>query len=552
MPASGSWSATFSGKSVRKKRRFKGLRSSGPRETYDVVIVGAGIGGLVCANLLQREGLKVLLVEQHYMAGGYCSTFRRKGYTFDAATHFYPLLGNPTTMTGKLLLDLGIDTGWIKMDPVDTFHFPDGSHFHVPADFPEYKAQLAAMFPQEAENITRFFELARETYLLGLLCYFRGRDTDQLNAYRNWTIRDVLDRHFRDPKLKLLLTADCPHWGSSPDRTSFVFDSMLRLSYFLGNYYPVEGSQAFADTLASRFEELGGDIMMSTKANQIVVREGRACGVLVETDRGNLKGTRQINADIVISNADLLQTLEHLLPPEYVDPLYVQAARKLRPTYPCYLVHIGLQGVSHEVIEQAQGYYWEGWNSDEVARGSLWGKIFSPTVYEPRMAPPGCQIVILQKVIELDYDAVTDWPTHKQEIEDFLISKLEAAIPGIGEKIVVKTTASAKTSYRFTLNHVGAMLGWEMTPDQLGQRRPGIVGPVKNLYQVGHWVQPGGGITPVMVSAVEVAKLVIGKSKSRPAAAGILERWAFDQLAAGDPPAARRAERMEQILSSLG
>ena len=37
----------------------------------------------------------MLLVEQHYMVGGYCSTFRRKGYTFDAATHFYPLLGNP-------------------------------------------------------------------------------------------------------------------------------------------------------------------------------------------------------------------------------------------------------------------------------------------------------------------------------------------------------------------------------------------------------------------------------------------------------------------------
>ena len=118
------------------KRLFKGLRSHAPEQSYDAVIIGAGIGGLICANLLARERLRVLLVEQHYMVGGYCSTFRRKGFTFDAATHFYPLLGNPATITGKLLRELGVNNGWVKMDPVDHFHFPDGSTFAVPADFP--------------------------------------------------------------------------------------------------------------------------------------------------------------------------------------------------------------------------------------------------------------------------------------------------------------------------------------------------------------------------------------------------------------------------------
>ena len=116
------------------KRPFKGLRTEEPAASYDAVIVGAGIGGLFCANFLAREGLRVLLVEQHYMAGGYCSTFRRKGYTFDASTHFYPLLGNPETLTGKLLTELGMKTEWVKMDPVDTFHFPDGTSFAVPAE----------------------------------------------------------------------------------------------------------------------------------------------------------------------------------------------------------------------------------------------------------------------------------------------------------------------------------------------------------------------------------------------------------------------------------
>src|ERR1700683_1122353 len=115
---------------------------------YDAIVIGAGIGGLFCANMLARGGMKVLLVERHYMLGGFCSTFRRKGFIFDAATHFYPLLGNPSTMTGKLLLDLGLSSTWIKMDPVDQFHFPDQSRFSVSADFETYMAQLRRAFPE--------------------------------------------------------------------------------------------------------------------------------------------------------------------------------------------------------------------------------------------------------------------------------------------------------------------------------------------------------------------------------------------------------------------
>jgi phytoene dehydrogenase-like protein len=91
-------------------RPFRGLRNDPLAPAYDVVVVGAGIGGLIASNLLARAGLSVLLVEQHYMVGGYCSTFRRKGYTFDASTHFYPLLGNPETLTGRLLAEIGCRT----------------------------------------------------------------------------------------------------------------------------------------------------------------------------------------------------------------------------------------------------------------------------------------------------------------------------------------------------------------------------------------------------------------------------------------------------------
>lgn len=496
------------------KRPFRGLRRH-PDGRYDVVLIGSGIGGLIAGNLLARAGLRVLMAEQHYMVGGYCSTFRRGGYTFDAATHFYPLLGNRETLTGRLLAELGVTTGWVKMDPVDTFHFPDGSRFAVPSDFDAYLAALKRDFPEESAALDGFFAAVRECYLQGLLHYFRDvplASLPRLAPYAALSVGGALDRWFRDPKLKLLLTADCPHWGSPPGRTSFVFDSMLRLSYFLGNYYPQGGSQAFADELALRFEERGGHILTSARVRRIVVEDGTAQGVELEILRGpgaTHGALLRVAAGVVISNADLRLTLEELVGPQHLSAATLAGVRGLRTTYPCWLTHLGLRGVPASLLEEVQGYYWDGWDYERVGRDALRFKLFAPTLYEPAMAPDGEQVLIVQKVLDLDYESITDWPRHKQEVEGFLFGHLERMIPGFASRIVARTSASAHTSWRFTLNLRGAMLGWEMSPDQLGAGRPGLETEVRNLFCVGHWAQPGGGITPVIVSAQKVAQKVL-------------------------------------------
>src|SRR5204863_10163191 len=99
-----------------------------------------------CANVIAATGLKVLLAEQHFVVGGYCSSFTRCGFKFAAASHFYPLLGNSDTITGKLLRQLGVETEWIQMVPIDHFHFPDGSRYSVPTDFNRYLAEVKTMF----------------------------------------------------------------------------------------------------------------------------------------------------------------------------------------------------------------------------------------------------------------------------------------------------------------------------------------------------------------------------------------------------------------------
>lgn len=507
------------------RRPFRGLRDRPPRADYDAVVIGSGVGGLVTACLLQRGGLRTLLVERHYMLGGYCSSFRRGGFTFDASTHFYPLLGNPETLTGRLLHELGVETRWVRMDPVDTFHLPDGSSFEVPADLDRYRASLDARFPESVAALDRFFTEVRAAYLAGTLAYFRGRETPGFRRLRDLDLGAVLAATFEDPRLRLVLTADVPHWGAPPSRTSFVFDSMLRLSYFLGNYYPVGGSQAFADELGRVFEEAGGDLMIHTAAERIRVRDGRVEGVDLATGRGALRGRHAVDAGIVVSNADLRLTLERLLPPEARDPAELARVRALRPSCPCALAHLGLGAVDPEVLHRAQGYWWSDWDPESVASGGLRLKIFVPTLYDPGVAPPGKHVVLLQKVRRPVGDAgsgpgaggIREGPAadDKAALEADLRLQLATVAPELASAVEVWTTASADTARRFTANHGGAMLGWEMAPDQLGDRRPGIEGPVSGLFRVGHWVRPGGGITPVIVSAMQVAEAITGRNRVR-------------------------------------
>ena len=486
-------------------RRFHGLRQA-PNSSYDAIVIGAGVGGLICANLLVRNGLKVLLVEQHSLVGGYCSTFRRNGYTFDSATHFYPLLGNPSTITGALLSELGVTTEWIKMDPVDCFHFPDGSKFSVPADFDHYLNKQKHEFPAEAGNLDSFFALVRKTYLVGLLRYFKNTPTPRIIPFEHLTLRDALDRHFRNPKLKLLLTGDIGHWGSPPSRTSFVFDSMLRLSYFLGNYYPRGGSQVFVDELGQRFEEYGGHILTNCLARRILVHNHVVRGVEIETGSIRNRAISKVSAGVVVSNADLLQTMERMISPELLQPGYLEKLKRLRTTLPCFLLHIGLKDISIEELRTAEGYHWNDWDAETVATNVF--KVFLPTAFDPALAPPGGQILIVQKVTSVDFEKMEDWSAHKTAIENHILQELERCLPGLSNKIVAKSSASAQTSHRYTLNHHGAMLGWEMAPDQLGEHRPAIQGSIHNLYFVGHWTQPGGGITPVMISALQAVKKI--------------------------------------------
>ena len=474
-------------------------------ESYDAVVVGSGVGGLVCANLLADGGLKVLLLERHWMLGGFCSTFRRRGFVFDAATHFYPLLGNPATLTGKIIKQLEIPTEWIKMDPVDRFHVPGLAPFDVPADYDQYLAKLKSLFPEERQSIDDYFGELRQTYLYGLLHYFRGVTDRRTEEFSRLTVDDKVKQHFRDPRLRTLLVADCSHWGSVPGRTSYLFDAMLRLSYFLGNYYPKGSSQRFADDLGAALAKRGGRFLRCAKVEEIVVENGAARGVRIRTVSNRKSETFTFRAGVVVSNADMRHTFRDLL--GNTRPEVDQHLEGFKPSSACSVMHLGLRGVNQKDLNKIEGYYWNDHDPDAVLRSVF--KIFTTTRFDPDLAPPGGRILIVQKVTPQKVEPGVDWGAAKAEFDSYIMGRLRDLLPGIDDHIVVRQSATARTSHHFTGNTDGAMLGWEMSPEQLGVARLPNSSSIGNLYFVGHWTRPGGGVTPVMIGAQRVAREIL-------------------------------------------
>src|SRR5207253_673989 len=194
----------------------------------------------------------------------------------------------------------------------------------------------------------------RQAYLYGLLYYFKGVDNERARQFEQFTVTDRLGRYFCDPRLKALLMADTPHWGSLPSRTSFIFDAMLRLSYFLGNYYPKGSSQKFADDLGRGIEAHGGRILKCAAVESIVTAGDAVRGVAIRTFARRAPERFEFEAPVVVSNADARHTYRELLGPGRCDRWILERLDTMRASYPCFLMHIGLRGMDPARLAAAE------------------------------------------------------------------------------------------------------------------------------------------------------------------------------------------------------
>jgi len=486
---------------------------------YDVVVIGAGIGGLSCAGVLAKEEMKVLLVEQHHRPGGYCTSFRRGEYTFDVAINSLSSC-NRSGWIGDLLqsLDLWQEIEFVSLNPIKELVFPD-LRFSVPARYEEYLECLKRTFPHEAGGIEKVFR-ALEGIFLELKRMPLHFDLDSLKEfstnyphftqYRSATLGQLLDEFLRDEQLKGLISGQCMYTGVSPAKASVINIGSMLIGYLQdGSYQAKGGVQRLADVLSMGFERWGGHLLFSRRVREILIRENRAIGV-------RLDDGQEIAAGAVVSAMDARQTFFQLLRADGVGSNLRRRIEAMRPSPSYFMVFLGLDlplermGLCHHID------YFSTFDIESIFRSQMAGELNEksisvgmviPTLVDPQLAPTGHQILTISLLAT--YGWRRQWGTVKEEVADQLIRVAEKTIPGLGQRIRIREISTPLTLERHTANFQGAAYGWEQSPDQAGPRRLSPRTPIENLYLAGHWTYPGGGVASVSVSGRIAAQEVL-------------------------------------------
>jgi len=493
---------------------------------YDVVVVGAGLGGLSVATRLARKGMRTLLLERHAVPGGYSTSFVRGRYEFEVALHELSGIGHECR--GGLYRDLerlGVASR-VRFLPIHELYrsvFP-GVDLVVPVGRAAMEQTLCDAFPSEARGIRRFLErvftLARE------LRYFnRGlkgvKPLKVRKAIRYLPARwgEVLARDVSDPRARAVLSQYWGYLGLPPSETSFVYLASALASYaILGPVYVEGRSQALSNAFVAAFEEFGGTVRFQSEVERILVDQGRVTGVRTRTGE-------VFEAGAVVCNLDPVTTARELVGEEHIPTRWRRRLRFRKASGSTVNVYLGVDAPPERLgLSVHENFVSEDTDFDRHA--AAMDELGPPpavltTCYnaaDPSVSPPGTSMVVLTSLYRGEpWTRLSpgEYVDTKHRIADAMVERAEQIAPGLREHIEVVEVATPITNMRYTRQLAGSIYGFENPGTDHTLLRLRARGPIPGLWFAGAWTQPGGGFQPAINSGAIAAHGVLHEWRNR-------------------------------------
>jgi len=503
---------------------------------YDVIIIGAGIGGLTCGAALAKASKKVLICEQYTQPGGYVTSFHRNGFTFDGGLQSFSSNG----LVFPILKELGL---------YDRVQFVRANYQIITPDIkvkmsslPQVKEEFKVAFPGAESELEAYFqELDRllvpfekmfggdkpalpllsgsqKTTALFSFPFTNLSFIRNLVRYQKTTSQDLVNRHLTNNKLRLIFTS-----LGYPLMNAMTTVGMW-YSFMKDYWYPIGGMRNFANLFADLIEQNSGTISLRTRVDQIMIDDGMATGV-------KLADGREVQSKFVISNIDWKQTFTKLIDRQYLDEGFVNQVEKAKVSESAFCVYLGtdlskrcFEGLAHHILylpAYGKPFLERDANDPDFFHDCSLG-ITLPSLSDDSLAPRGKGVVVLTTYAPYHY--LGKWKTRdgrrtkayrklKEKVADQLITIAEGVIPDLSQHIIAREIATPLTYESYTLNSEGATAGWSWDPrliltTKYGSSVGSLKTPVRNLFTCGHWCFSPGGVPTAMLTARIVVDII--------------------------------------------
>ncbi len=505
----------------------------------DIIVIGAGLGGLMAGAKLAAGGLKVCVLEKKALPGGTSYVFRRKGYAFPMGPLSFSFPGR----VRSFLSQAGIETPIAFKRSEFELKIPS-LDIQMSLPLKDIGRELGRLFPGDRDGIDKFIdELKAAIRLSGdmdlwhpdfrtdpdgaasVLPDERSDETriEKLRALQNTPASRTLDGLIADRTVKNFLGS----MGTGrPEMSMLNLASMWNVMSEEGIWFPLGGVHGIADLLRERILEKGGEIRLSTPVEKILVKNGRA--VAVRTGDGQIQECRW-----VISNADYKTTFLDLLEPELLSAEENQFVRETPYTSSELCVYLGVRPdlLDLEALRVDHLFY----QKEEKSVGEIDLEDFDHREFEicdwsrkaPHLAPPGKKALILR--VGFPYEYFSDWRTgeksrregyseFKMHLAEKLILTAESVLPGLSQAIELIESATPLTYRDWGNRRGGSIAGWSWAAHASVRipRKLLIRTPVPGLLTAGIYAASElflGGVPTALYTGSLAADLILEEEK---------------------------------------